>query len=47
MMGNGTRIVKMALVFILTQSEKNMREIGLMVKSTGKVPTTTKMGTNI
>lgn len=28
MMDNGIRIVRMALVFILTLSAKNMREIG-------------------
>jgi hypothetical protein len=47
MMGNGIRIVKMALVFIHTQSEKNMREIGSTDKNMEKVHIITKMGINI
>jgi hypothetical protein len=46
MMGNGIRIAKMALVFILIPSEKSMREIGSMDKNMGKEHTTTKMGIN-
>jgi hypothetical protein len=47
MMGNGIRIVKMALVFIHTQSEKNMREIGSTDRNMEKVHIITKMGINI
>ena len=47
MMGNGIRIVKMALVFIHTQSEKNMREIGSTDRNMEKVHIITKMGISI
>ena len=47
MMGNGIRIVKMALVFIHTQSEKNIREIGSTDRNMEKGHIITKMGINI
>jgi hypothetical protein len=46
MMANGTKIAKMALVYIHIQSEKNMREIGLMDKNMERVLTITKMEIN-
>jgi hypothetical protein len=47
MMVNGTRIARMALVFIHTLLEKNMREIGSMDRNMEKVLIITKMVINI
>ncbi len=46
MMDNGIRIVRMALVFILTLSAKNIREIGWMDRNMVKERITIKMETN-
>ena len=47
MMDNGIKIVKMALVFIHTQSENNLSEIGSTDRNIDKVHIITKMGINI